>query len=72
MKVGRDIESISTYLGDGVTARWNGVDVTLTTPRENGEHSIVLGLTEMKNLQDFIDAIHRMEQREGNDHETSK
>lgn len=31
-----------TYLGDGVYARFDGYQVWLRTPRENGDHEIAL------------------------------
>ena len=52
-----EILYICTFLGDGVTARWDGVDLILTTPREDGEHMIVLGPREWSNLLDFVKAL---------------
>jgi hypothetical protein len=44
-----------TYLGDGVFASWDGWQIRLRAPRENGDHEVFLedGLT----LQAFFEFL---------------
>jgi hypothetical protein len=47
-----------TYLGDGVFASWDGWQIKLRAPRENGDHEVFLedGLT-LQAFFEFIDTL---------------
>ncbi len=51
-----------TYLGDGVFASWDGWQIRLRAPRENGDHEVFLedGLT-LQAFLEFIDALPKIE-----------
>lgn len=43
-----------TYLGDGVYARFDGYQVWLRTPRENGDHEIALEPAVYEALTNYV------------------
>lgn len=51
-----------SYIGDGVTAVYDGNGIMLKTPRESGEHYIYLEPEVVHSLMEFVAAI-----RERND-----
>jgi hypothetical protein len=57
-----------TFLGDGLFASWEGYQVRLRAPRENGDHVVYLepGLT----LDAFLEFLETLPiQREGKSHD---
>jgi hypothetical protein len=46
-----------TYLGDGLFASFDGYQVRLRAPRENGDHEVFLDALTFQALLQFLDAI---------------
>jgi hypothetical protein len=53
-----------TYLGDGLYASFDGWDVELTTPRENGDHFVVLEPRVLDNFLVWIDSLKPKNEKE--------
>jgi hypothetical protein len=44
-----------TYLGDGLYARYNGQEIWLRAPREEGDHEVCLDTRMLEQLQKLVD-----------------
>jgi len=44
-----------TYLGDGLYARYDGMEIWLRAPREGGDHEVCLDVGILKELQSMVD-----------------
>lgn len=47
------MESLNTYIGDGVYAQYSGYDICLYTDRVEGRVEIYLGCDELQALKEF-------------------
>lgn len=50
-----------TYLGDGLYASFDGFQIWLRAPRENGDHEVALEPAVWNALNDFVEQIKRGE-----------
>jgi hypothetical protein len=50
-----------TYLGDGLYASWDGWQVKLRAPRENGDHVVYLEPSTLAGFLEFVDALSKRE-----------
>ncbi len=46
-----------TYLGDGLYASFDGYQVRLRAPREDGDHEVFLEASTLKAFLQFLDAL---------------
>jgi hypothetical protein len=44
-----------TYLGDGLYARYDGMEIWLRAPREDGDHEVCLDVGMLKELQGLVE-----------------
>jgi hypothetical protein len=51
-----------TYLGDGLFASWDGLQIKLRAPRDGGDHEVYLedGLT-LQAFLEFLDTLPKIE-----------
>jgi hypothetical protein len=54
-----------TYLGDGLFASWDGWQVKLRAPRENGDHEVFLEDVTLQAFMQFVDALKTSVDKEG-------
>ncbi len=50
-----------TYLGDGLYASFDGYQVQLRAPRENGDHEVFLEQSTLQAFLEFLDALPKSE-----------
>ena len=54
------VQNAETYLDDGVYVKFDGWQIILRTPRENGDHTIALEPSTYKALHDWLDRFPRL------------
>ena len=49
--------AIETYLGDGLYVSFDGFAFILRAPRENGDHYVILELSMIDGLNEFVKTV---------------
>jgi hypothetical protein len=50
-----------TYLGDGLYVSFDGWQIRLRAPRENGDHEVYLDATTLQAFLEFLDTLPKRE-----------